>query len=75
MCFEIFEGDRGANKITYCLLNDFQRRGFSSLNYGDLTLIADICGGQNKNKYAVRFLISLVETKLFLKITLLFSVK
>ena len=47
----------------------------STPNYGELTYIADNCGGQNKNMWVVRFLIWLAEAKIFPKITLLFLVK
>ena len=68
------EGDRGANNITSCLLKDFKVRGyFDAPNYGDITIIADNCGGQNKNKVVVRFLMWLVETKIFPMVQLIFS--
>eukprot|EP00957_Ditylum_brightwellii_P077825 5914697-Ditylum_brightwellii.AAC.2 len=44
-------------------------------NYGELTYIANKCGGQNKNKVIVRFLMWLVETMVFPKVTLLFLMK
>ena len=70
------EGDRGANNIASCLLMDLKRRGwFNSPNFSELTYIADNCGGQNKNKIVVRFLMWLVEIKLFPRIRLLFLVK
>ena len=54
-----FEGDRGANNIASCLLMDLKRRGwFNRPNYCELTYIADNCGGQNKNKIVVHFLIA-----------------
>ena len=41
-----FEGDRGANNITSCLLMDLKKRGWlGQTNYGRLTYIADNCGG------------------------------
>ena len=44
-----FEGDRGQNNITLCLLMDLKNRGWlSTSKYGELTYIADNCGGQNK---------------------------
>jgi len=70
------QGDRGANNIASCLLMDLKRRGwFNSPNFSELTYIADNCGGQNKNKIVVRFLMWLVEIKLFPRIRLLFLVK
>ena len=70
------QGDRGANNITSCLYKDFKARGyFNQRNYGSLTIIADNCAGQNKNKHVVRFLMSLVELKWFPQITLIFLIK
>lgn len=71
-----FEGDRGANNIASCLLLDLKRRGWlNGPNYSELTYIADNCGGQNKNKVVVRFLMRLVENRIFPKVTLFFLVK
>jgi hypothetical protein len=71
-----FEGDRGANNIASCLLRDLKLRGMMSRpNFGELVYIADNCGGQNKNMHVVRFLMWLVETKVFPKVTLFFLVK
>eukprot|EP00957_Ditylum_brightwellii_P210570 15365121-Ditylum_brightwellii.AAC.2 len=50
-----FEGDRGANNIVSCLLKCFQMKQFFYCpNFGELTLIADSCGGQNKNRVMLR---------------------
>ena len=71
-----YEGDRGANNICSCLLKDFKHRGWlNRQNYGDLTIIADNCGGQNKNKHVVRFLMWLVEMGFFPQVRLFFLVK
>ena len=72
-----FEGDRGANNITSCLLMDLKRRGWLSRpNYGRLTYIADNCGGQNKNKIVIRFLMWwLVENRIFPVVQIFFLVK
>lgn len=71
-----YEGDRGANNICSCLLKDFKIRGFlDQQNFAELTIIADNCGGQNKNKHVVRLLMWLVEMGYFPRITLLFLVK
>ena len=71
-----FEGDRGANNIASCLLMDLKRRGWMNRpNYGELTYIADNCGGQNKNKVVVRFLMWLVELRVFPRVRLFFLVK
>lgn len=70
------DGDRGANNITSCLYKDFAYRGFfNSRQYGDLTIIADNCGGQNKNKVVVRFFMWLMETKVFPRVRLFFLIK
>ena len=77
-CYTWLEGeaDRGANNICSCLLKDFKSRGFlDQENYGSLTIIADNCGGQNKNKHVVRFLMWLVEMHYFPEINLFFLVK
>ena len=53
-----------------------KRRGWlNGPNFNELTYIADNCGGQNKNKVVVRFLMWLVENKIFPKVTLFFLVK
>ena len=71
-----FEGERGANNIASCLMKDLQLRGlFSQPNHGRLTYIADNCGGQNKNKIVIRFLMWLVENKIFPVVRILFLVK
>ena len=71
-----FEGDRGANNIASCLLMDLKRRGWmNGPNFSELTYIADNCGGQNKNKIVVRFLMWLVESKVFPRVRLFFLVK
>jgi len=71
-----FEGDRGANNIASCLLMDLKKRGWlSSPNYCELTYIADNCGGQNKNKVVIRFLMWLVENKIFPQVKIFFLVK
>ena len=70
-----FEGDHGQNNITSCLLMDLKIRVWlSPPNYGNLTYIADKCGVQKK-LCAMRFLMWLVEAKIFPKVTLLFLVK
>jgi len=70
------EGNRDANNICSCLLKDFTARGyFPQKNYSSLTIIADNCGGQNKNKHVVCFLMWMVEMGYFAKITLLFLIK
>ena len=71
-----FEGDRGANNIASCLLMDLKRRGWLGRpNFGELTYIADNCGGQNKNKVVIRFLMWLVECNLFPRVRIFFLVK
>lgn len=70
------DGDRGANNITSCLLNDYKRRGFfSKPNFGSLTVIADNCGGQNKNQDVLRFHLWLVEAGIFPSVKVVFLVK
>ena len=70
------EGNRGANNICSCLLKDFTARVFFvQKNYSSLTIIADNCGDQNKNKHVVRFLMWMVEMEYFAKITLFFLIK
>ena len=55
---------------------DLKIRGWLSMpNYVDLKYIANNCGGQNKNMRALRFLMWLVEAKIFPKGTLFFLVK
>ena len=71
-----FEGDRGANNIASCLFKDLKRRGWlNGPNFGELTYIADNCGGQNKNKIVVRFLMWLVESNIFPRVRIFFLVK
>ena len=50
------DGDRGANNICSCLYKYFKMRGWLQRNYGELSIVADNCGGQNKNRVVVRFL-------------------
>ena len=53
---------RGANNIVSCFLKYFNKRGFFLIpNFGPLYILADNCGGQNKNKDMFRFLMWLVE--------------
>ena len=74
--WQYFQGDRGQNNITSCLLMDLKIRGWlSTPNHGELTYIDDNCGGQNKNICVVRFLMWLVKEKIFPRVTLLFLVK
>ena len=71
-----FEGDRGANNIASCLLKDLKIRGWlNQPNHSELTYIADNCGGQNKNKVVIRFLMWLVEVGIFPQIKIFFLVK
>ena len=71
-----FDGARGANNIASCLLKDLKQRGcFQGPNYSELTYIADNCGGQNKNRVVIRFLMWLVENRIFPQVKILFLVK
>ena len=71
-----FEGDRGQNNMTSCLLIDLKiREWLSKPNHGKLTYIADNCRGKNKIMWVMIFLMWLVEAKIFPKVTLLFLVK
>jgi hypothetical protein len=71
-----FDGARGANNIASCLLKDLKLRGcFRAPNFGELTYIADNCGGQNKNKVVIRFLMWLVENRIFPQVKIHFLVK
>ena len=67
------DGDRGANNICSCLYKYFKMRGWIQRNYGKLSIVADHCGGQNKNRVVVRFLVWLVEMGYFPRIRLIFS--
>ena len=71
-----YEANHGAHNICSCLLKDFKnRQWFQRPNLGGLFIIANNCGGQNKNKHVVWFLMWLVEAGHFPKATLLFLVK
>ena len=71
-----FEGDRGTNNITLCLLADLKNRWLLSRpNYRTLTYIADNCGDQNKNKIVIRFLMWLVECRIFPEVKICLLVK
>ena len=71
-----FEGDRGANNIASCLLRDLKLRGLlNQPNHGELVYIADNCGGQNKNKIVIRFLMWLAEMAFFPKVSIQFLIK
>jgi hypothetical protein len=68
-----FEGARGMNVIGSCLLHDFRNRGFlRGEKRNELIIIADNCGGKNKNKAVIRFCLWLVEAGLFKTVRLLF---
>ena len=71
------DGKRGANNIASCLLKDYRARGFLSdgKNEGSLNIIADNCGGQNKNEDVIRFHMWLVEASWFSEINIIFLVK
>ena len=69
------DGERGANNICSCLLKYFKMRGWLKKNYFELSIVADNCGGQNKNRIVLRFLMWLVEVGYFPKIRLIFLVK
>lgn len=70
------DADRGGNNICSCLLKDFRSRGyFNQKQKGTLTIIADNCSGQNKNRHVIRFLMWMVEMEVFPKITLFFLIK
>ena len=71
-----FDGARGANNIASCLLKDLKLRGcFDRPNFSELTYVADNCGGQNKNRTVIRFLMWLVENRIFPQVKILFLVK
>ena len=67
-------GKRGANNIASCLLKDYTKRGFfnDGLNKGSLNVIADNCGGQNKNEDVIRFHAWMVEAGWFNEVNLVF---
>jgi hypothetical protein len=67
----------GANEITSCFYADLKNRGYleQGLKLFHLVLVADNCGGQNKNKTMLRFCMWLVECGYMIKVTLLFLVK
>ena len=70
------DGRRGANNIVSCLFKDFKKRGFfSSPNFGPLYMLADNCGGQNKNEDVFRFLMWLVEVHVFPSVSNMFFIK
>eukprot|EP00957_Ditylum_brightwellii_P058577 4442375-Ditylum_brightwellii.AAC.1 len=61
-----FEGDQGANNTESCLLMDLKQCGWlQQTNLKGFTYIADNCARQNKNKNIIRFMICLVENKIF----------
>lgn len=70
--------NRGADNIISCLYLDLVRRGVIG-NTGHplkhLTIAADNCSGQNKNKAMIKFCTWLVEAGWIGKVTLLFLVK
>ena len=70
-------GKRGANNIASCLLKDYRKRGYfdGGHNTGSLNIIADNCGGQNKNEDVIRFHVWIVEAGWFPEVNLIFLVK
>ena len=70
------DGKKGGNNVVSCLMKNFEEMGyFQAPNYGELTICADNCTGQNKNRMVIWFIIWLVETGHFNKVTLLFFVR
>ena len=71
-----FEGKKGGNNVVSCLLENFKEWGFfANVQEGEITINADNCTGQNKNKTVIWFCNWLVETGIFPKVTLLFLVR
>lgn len=69
------EGARGMANIASCLFLDFKRKGFfSNPQFGPLVILADNCGGQNKNKVIIRLAMWLVEAGIFPKVIIHFFV-
>jgi len=61
------EAKRGANNIASCLLKDYKSRGFfAEAQEGEISVIADNRGGQNKNEEVLRFHLWLVEAEISL---------
>ena len=70
------DGDRGDNNFVSCLVRYMKEKNFFTCpHYGELTVVADNCNGQNKNSIVLRYLMWLVERQIFPKVTLLFLVK
>ena len=70
------EAKRGANNIASCLLKDYKSKGFfAETQEGELSVIADNCGGQNKNEEVLRLHLWLVEAEIFTLVRIIFFVK
>ena len=71
------DGDRGMNNIVSCLHKYLSIQNiFSKKNkYKELVILADNCGGQNKNRCLIRYLLWLVESGYLSTTKLIFLIK
>lgn len=66
-------GHKGPDEVCSMLLHYFNN--FLDQDYEELNLFCDNCAGQNKNHSMIRFMMALVETKVFKKINLYFPIR
>lgn len=71
------EGKKGGNNVASLLFKDLHDRGWVNKNKGargELTVIMDNCGGQNKNKFVLRMLAFLTEAGFYANVNACFLV-
>ena len=74
------EGAKGGNNVSSLLWNSFKEDGFIERgerdgSMGEYALIMDNCGGQNKNRMVIRFLMLMTEIGIFKKASNVYLVR
>ena len=61
------EGKKGGSNLVLCLMNHFKEMGyFDRTDFGELSIFADNCEGQNKNKITIWYILWISDTGVFL---------
>jgi hypothetical protein len=70
------KGKKGGNNVVSMLHAQLKQLNLlrEDETGGELTIIADNCGGQNKNNFLLRYIVYLVERKFYKKVRVLFLV-
>ena len=74
------EGAKGGNNVASMLWNNLKHSGFVDKSkdegaLGEYVMIMDNCGGQNKNRMVIRFLLMLTEIGIFKKASNVYLVR